>query len=167
MKTEVYIHIPFCKSKCNYCAFNSKTSTEDERKSYVDALITEIKFSACNLPPVSSIYFGGGTPTILTLNQLEKIFAAINEKFNVESSAEITIEANPGTVDENFLRGLKSIGFNRLSLGVQSFNDRLLKILGRIHTSKIAVDTIKTARKIFDNVSADLMYGLPRQTLQN
>ena len=165
MSYQIYVHIPFCKSKCNYCAFNSKTSTEDERKSYVDALITEIEILNSKFLILNSIYFGGGTPTILTLNQLEKIFAAINEKFNVESSAEITIEANPGTVDENFLRGLKSIGFNRLSLGVQSFNDALLKILGRIHTAKIAVDTIKTARKIFDNVSADLMYGLPRQTL--
>ena len=161
---QVYIHIPFCKSKCNYCAFNSKTSTDDERGAYVDALIDEIKNFA-QIYTLTSIYLGGGTPTILTLNRLEKIFNAVNEKFNVESSAEITIEANPGTVDEKFLRGLKSIGFNRLSLGAQSFNDALLKILGRIHTSKVAVDTIKTARKIFDNVSVDLMYALPRQTL--
>ena len=161
---QVYIHIPFCKSKCNYCAFNSKTSTDGERGAYVDALIDEIKNFA-QIYTLTSIYFGGGTPTILTLNRLEKIFNAVTEKFNVESSAEITIEANPGTVDEKFLRGLKSIGFNRLSLGAQSFNDALLKILGRIHTSKVAVETIKTARKIFDNVSVDLMYGLPRQTL--
>ncbi len=161
----IYVHIPFCAAKCNYCAFNSKVSTADERESYVDALITEIKSTSYNLPPTSSIYFGGGTPTILTLNQLQKIFAAIQTTFNVEKNAEITIEANPCTVDENFLRGLRKIGFNRISLGVQSFHDELLKILGRIHDSKTAIETVKTAKKIFDNVSIDLMYGLPNQTL--
>ena len=163
----VYVHIPFCAAKCNYCAFNSKISTADERESYVDALITEIKTTPYSLLPTPSIYFGGGTPTILTLNQLEKIFAAIQTTFNVEKISEITIEANPGTVDKNFLRGLHEIGFNRLSLGVQSFNDELLKILGRIHNAKTALETVQTAKKIFDNVSVDLMYGLPNQTLDD
>ena len=163
----VYVHIPFCAAKCNYCAFNSKISTADERESYVDALITEIKSTSYFLLPTPSIYFGGGTPTILTLNQLEKIFAAIQTTFNVEKNSEITIEANPGTVDKNFLRGLREIGFNRLSLGVQSFNDELLKILGRIHDSKTAFETVQLAKKIFDNISVDLMYGLPNQTLDD
>ena len=159
---QIYIHIPFCAAKCNYCAFNSKVSSADERENYVDALIKTIPYS---LLPISSIYFGGGTPTILTLNQIEKIFKAIIKNFQVETNAEITIEANPGTVDENYLNGLKKIGFNRLSLGVQSFNDEHLKNLGRIHDSKIAIETVKTARKIFENISVDLMYGLPNQTL--
>ena len=163
----IYVHIPFCAAKCNYCAFNSKISTAEERESYVDALITEIKSTACPLPPTYSIYFGGGTPTILTLNQLKKIFAAIQTTFNVEKNSEITIEANPGTVDKNFLRGLREIGFNRLSLGVQSFNDELLKILGRIHNSTTALETVNTAKNFFDNISVDLMYGLPNQTLDD
>lgn len=166
-KILIYVHIPFCAAKCNYCAFNSKISTADERENYVDALITEIKSTSYPLPPTPSIYFGGGTPTILTLNQLEKIFKAIQKNFNVEKNSEITIEANPGTVDENFLRGLREVGFNRLSLGVQSFNDELLKILGRIHNSKTAIETVTTARKIFENISIDLMYGLPNQTLND
>lgn len=163
---QTYIHIPFCAAKCNYCAFNSKVSTADERENYIDAIVTEIKKSLTtdNLSLIT-IYFGGGTPTILTLNQIEKIFNAIIKKFHVETNSEITIEANPGTVDENYLNGLKKIGFNRLSLGMQSFNDELLKILGRIHNSTTAIETVKTARKIFDNISVDLMYGLPHQTL--
>ena len=163
----VYVHIPFCAAKCNYCAFNSKISTADERESYVDALITEIKTTPYSLLPTTSIYFGGGTPTILTLNQLEKIFTAIQTTFNVEKNSEITIEANPGTVDKNFLRGLRTIGFNRLSLGVQSFNDELLKILGRIHDSKTVFETVQLAKNFFDNISVDLMYGLPNQTLDD
>ncbi len=164
--TSIYIHIPFCAAKCNYCAFNSKVSGDDERAAYVDALTTEIK--NCAAPEkISTIYFGGGTPTILNLAQLEKIFHAVEGSFFVEDDAEITVEANPGTVDENFLRGLKKIGFNRLSLGVQSFNDELLKILGRIHDSRGALETIHFAKNFFDNVSIDLMYGLPNQTLED
>ena len=166
-KVLIYVHIPFCAAKCNYCAFNSKVSTADERESYVDALITEIKSTPYCLNPTPSIYFGGGTPTSLTLNQLEKILAAIQNNFNVEKNSEITIEANPGTVDENYLRGLRKIGFNRISLGVQSFNDELLKILGRIHDFKTAIETVQTAKKIFDNVSIDLIYALPNQTLND
>ena len=164
---QIYIHIPFCAAKCNYCAFNSKVAKIDERESYVNAIVTEIKTKPSALCPTPSIYFGGGTPTILTINQIEKIFTAIQKNFHVEKNSEITIEANPGTVDENYLKNLREIGFNRLSLGVQSFNDELLKILGRIHNAKVAIETIKTARKIFDNISVDLMYGLPNQTLSD
>ena len=158
----IYIHIPFCVRKCNYCAFNSKVSNDEEISAYVDALISEIKTNPYSLFPVpSSLYFGGGTPTLLKISQLEKILSNIN----ISNAAEITIEANPGTVDENYLKNLREIGFNRLSLGVQSFNDNLLKILGRIHDAKTALETIQTAKKFFNNVNIDLMYGLPRQTL--
>ena len=162
----IYIHIPFCRRKCNYCAFNSKSGGEAEKNFYVEALIKEINLRRDN-SKVETIYFGGGTPTTLTLAQLEKIICAVEKNFNVNERAEITIEANPGTVDENYLRGLKNLGFNRLSVGVQSFDDELLKILGRIHDSRTAVETINLAKKFFDNVSLDLMYGLPTQTLDN
>ncbi|MBR2520363.1 MAG: radical SAM family heme chaperone HemW [Selenomonadaceae bacterium] len=161
----IYIHVPFCRRKCNYCAFNSAVGDDAEKISYVEALTREIELRA-DFSQVESIYFGGGTPTTLTLAQLEKIFDALTKNFSVDERAEITIEANPSTVDENFLRGLKSIGFNRLSLGVQSFDDALLKILGRIHDSRTALETVALAEKFFDNVSIDLMYGLPTQTLE-
>jgi len=164
MIDSIYIHIPFCRKKCNYCAFNSKVSDDAEISAYVDALISEIKTTPYSLFPTPySLYFGGGTPSILKISQLEKIISALK----IDGAAEITIEANPGTVDENYLRNLREIGFNRLSLGVQSFSDELLKILGRIHDSKTALETIQTAKKFFDNVSIDLMYGLPRQTLED
>ncbi len=161
----IYIHIPFCQRKCNYCAFNSKIADSSEKNFYVDALIKEIALRGDD-SAVETIYFGGGTPTTLTLIQLEKIICAVDENFSIDERAEITIEANPGTVNENYLRGLKSLGFNRLSLGVQSFDDELLKILGRIHDSRTAVETVELAKKFFDNVSIDLIYGLPNQTLK-
>ena len=159
----IYIHIPFCERKCNYCAFNSKVGDAAEKNFYVKALIEEINLRGDG-SKVETIYFGGGTPTTLTPAQLEKIICAVKENFLVEA-AEITIEANPGTVDENYLRGLKVLGFNRLSLGVQTFDDALLKILGRIHDARTAIKTIELAKKFFGNVSVDLMYGLPAQTL--
>lgn len=168
MKNQIYIHIPFCAAKCNYCAFNSRVAFTAEREEYADMLIAEItNFELRKKISVATIYFGGGTPTILSLNQLKKIFDAVQKKFHVESDAEITIETNPGTVDENFLRGLREIGFNRLSIGVQSFDDATLKILGRIHDSKAAIETVTAAKKIFDNISVDLMYALPNQTLND
>ena len=176
----IYIHIPFCLRKCNYCAFNSKIGNEAEKISYVDALIEEI-ISRGDGSEVETIYFGGGTPTTLTLAQLEKILHAVEENFHVDERAEITIEANPGTVISirneelgirnelvpNYLCGLKNLGFNRISLGVQSFDDALLKIIGRIHTSRAAIDSITLAKNFFANVSVDLMYGLPNQNLNH
>ena len=161
----IYVHVPFCRRKCNYCAFNSAVGNDAEKNLYVESLTREINLRG-DSSSVETIYFGGGTPTTLTLEQLEKIFDALTKVFRVNSQAEITIEANPSTVDENFLRGLKSIGFNRLSLGVQSFDDDLLKILGRVHDSRTALETVALAEKFFDNVSIDLMYGLPTQTLE-
>lgn len=161
----IYVHIPFCVRKCNYCAFNSAVGSENLRESYVEALISEINLRG-NGENVETIYFGGGTPSILTINQLERIIGAIFKNFCV-NDAEITIEANPGTIDAIFLREIKNIGFNRLSLGVQTFNDALLKIIGRIHDSRTAIETISHAKKFFDNISVDLMYGLPKQTLDD
>lgn len=163
---SAYIHIPFCKKKCNYCSFNSKIGKNFEVENYVDALTQEILFTTYNLP-LTTIYFGGGTPSILKLNQLEKIFTAIQKNFSVEKNSEITIEINPGAVTENFLQGLKEIGFNRLSIGCQTFTDKILKTLGRIHDSKTAIETVAAAKKFFANISVDLMYALPNQTLEN
>ena len=162
----IYVHIPFCVRKCNYCAFNSKVGNAAEMSAYVDALTREIILRGQH-QSIETIYLGGGTPSILSLNQLEIILRAIRTAFDVSDSAEITIEANPGTVDENFLRGLQTLGFNRLSLGVQTFDDALLKIIGRIHTSRAAIDTIELAKNFFCNVSIDLMYGLPTQTVDD
>ncbi len=155
----IYVHIPFCARKCNYCAFYSKVGGAEEISAYVDALAQEIKIRAAG-KKFSTVYFGGGTPSILKISQLEKILRAID----FDSDAEITLEANPGTVNENYLRALREIGFNRLSLGVQSFNNELLRILGRIHDKNSALATIYAAKKFFDNVSVDLMYGLPGQS---
>lgn len=162
----IYVHIPFCVRKCNYCAFNSKVGGADERAAYVDALTREINPRG-QRETIETIYFGGGTPTTLTLAELEKIIGALRTAFTVEGGAEVTIEANPGTVDATYLRGLRALGFNRLSLGVQSFNDALLKVLGRIHDSRAAIQTVELAKIFFDNVSVDLMYGLPNQTLDD
>ena len=144
----IYIHIPFCERKCNYCAFNSKVGDASEKNFYVEALIKEVELRG-DVSAVETIYFGGGTPTTLTLEQIEKIIGAVRRNFFVDA-AEITIEANPSTVDENYLRGLKVLGFNRLSLGVQSFDDALLKTLGRIHDARTAIKTVELATKIFD-----------------
>ena len=168
MQNQIYVHIPFCAAKCNYCAFNSCVAFTAEREEYADMLIAEISnFKAQENFSVATIYFGGGTPTILSLNQLNKIFSAVQKNFSVDDDAEITIETNHGTVNENFLRGLREIGFNRLSIGVQSFNDALLKILGRIHDSRTAIETVTAAKNFFDNVSVDLIYGVPQQTLDD
>ncbi len=162
----IYIHVPFCVRKCHYCAFNSKVGGAAERAAYVEALIREINLRGDG-STVETIYMGGGTPTTLELEQLERIICAVAENFNVSTCAEVTIEANPGTVDTAYLRGLRALGVNRLSLGVQSFDDGLLKTLGRVHDSKTAIETVEAAKNFFDNVSTDLMYGLPGQTLEN
>ena len=162
----IYIHIPFCVRKCHYCAFNSKVGGESERAAYVEALIREINLRG-DASTVETIYIGGGTPTTLALEQLERIICAVARSFNVSTCAEVTIEANPGTVDAAYLRGLRALGVNRLSLGVQSFDDALLKTLGRIHTARAAIETVELAENFFDNVSVDLMYGLPGQTLED
>lgn len=162
----IYIHVPFCRRKCNYCAFYSKVSGASERSAYIDALIKEINLRGDN-SKIETIYIGGGTPTTLELEQLERIICAVAKSFDVDACAEVTIEANPGTVDKNYLRGLRALGVNRLSLGVQSFDDTLLKTLGRIHDSRAAIETVEIAKIFFANVSVDLIYGLPKQTLDN
>lgn len=163
----VYIHIPFCVKKCAYCDFASFSGTSPAaRQVYVDELIEEIRtFGAQGKRICRSVFFGGGTPTLLAAEQLTAVLAAVRENFDVAVDAEITVEANPGTVDMAKLGALREAGVNRLSLGVQSADEGLLKTLGRIHRWEDAVDAVTMARECgFEDVSVDLMYALPGQT---
>lgn len=160
----IYIHIPFCRRRCAYCDFASTAGLEALIPAYVDALAREI--AAQDRATVPTIYLGGGTPSLLTPAQVQAILDACRAAFDVDPAAEITMEANPGTVDAAYLPALRAAGVNRLSLGVQSFADGELALLGRIHTAAQAVAAYDNARAAgFANVSLDLVYGLPGQTL--
>src|SRR3989338_4009220 len=166
----IYIHIPFCLSKCGYCDFNSYSSMEGIINEYVEAIKKEFFLYSPELKDYEgiSIFFGGGTPTILESGQLIAIFESCKSLFNLTADAEITIEANPETLTIDKLRELRKGGFNRISIGVQSFNDRFLKKLGRIHDSKKAYQGILSARDAgFENISIDLMFGIPDETLSD
>jgi len=161
----IYIHFPFCRRKCDYCSFVSYQGYEAYFPTYVSALKKELAARVTG-QKVSSIYLGGGTPSILPSEQIEDILRAVFSLFAVKDDAEITIEANPGTVDESYLAALRAIGINRLSLGVQSFNDNDLAMLGRIHNASEAKEAVKNIRKAgFTNLNLDLLYGLPYQNL--
>ena len=170
MSAGVYLHIPFCKSRCSYCDFatdiyRDKSSVER----YVGALVSEIQnFQRRDGGPtnVDTIYFGGGTPSLLTPSQVEKILDAVRDRFSVEPAAEITMEMNPATVTPESLRSYKELGVNRASFGVQTFNDRALKLLARGHDANDARQTYRILRDAgFGNISFDLIAGLPGQTL--
>lgn len=167
-KLGIYIHIPFCLSKCRYCDFCSFPHPhEDNVKKYINALFREIdeyksSYSEYN---VNTIYFGGGTPTLLNADTLVSLLKAIKQNFSVSDSAEISVECNPATADAEYFKKLRSGGFNRLSIGIQSMNDNELKLLGRLHNSIDAENTFRNARYAgFDNISVDIMYGIPDQT---
>ncbi|MBI2762079.1 MAG: radical SAM family heme chaperone HemW [Chloroflexi bacterium] len=165
---SLYLHIPFCDHRCAYCDFNAYAGLETLIPAYVDALGTEVRFWAERLGarPVPTVFFGGGTPSLLPLPLLERTLATIRASFAVDPHAEWTIEANPGTVDQAYFRGLRALGINRVSLGVQSFDDGELKRLDRIHDAATAVAAFEAARAAgFDNLSLDLIYGLEGQTL--
>jgi len=166
--TGIYIHIPFCRAKCHYCAFVSRVCGERTQQEYVAALCREIAAAGGDFAVnrVDTVFFGGGTPTCLPVNNLAEILRQIGESFRITEDAEISIEANPGTVNLQSLLLLRQAGFNRLSLGVQSFDDRVLSEIGRIHTAAEAGFSFTYARQAgFDNISLDLMYGLPSQDL--
>lgn len=157
----LYIHIPFCVKKCAYCDFVS--FTEGDKEAYIDALICEIEQWRGTW--VDSIFIGGGTPTILTAAQLGRLCDSVNEIFNISTGCEWTVEANPKTLDGAKLQILRRGGINRISIGVQSFNDAELRKIGRIHTADEAEQTIRACRKAgFDNINIDLMSALPGQT---
>ena len=163
----IYVHVPFCRAKCNYCAFVSQVGNEELQQAYVAALCREITaaggdFSAFT---VDSLFLGGGTPTVLSVEQLAQILQTLRKNFVLSADVEINIEANPGTVSLTPLKLLRQQGFNRLSLGVQSFDDTVLTAVGRMHRADEAKNAFKQARQAgFDNIGLDLIYGLPKQT---
>ena len=172
MRTDyqgVYVHIPFCQRKCFYCDFPSYEGLNDLLQDYVDALCTEISNNASCIFAPKTIFFGGGTPTVLSEEQFSQIVNVLQSKgIWYGNEQERTCEANPGTVDKNKLEHLLALGFNRLSLGVQSFSDNLLQTIGRIHNKEQAVATVKMAQAVgWQNISVDLMYGLPGQSLED
>ena len=181
MQAGVYIHIPFCRSRCSYCDFATDVFKNEETvERYVSALTKEItnyelritNYSKNQKPKtknrIDTIYFGGGTPSLLQPKQLEKILSAVHKNFSVDKDAEITMEMNPATVTIKTLNDYKSLGVNRASFGAQTFDDTELKRLGRRHTAQDVRETIELLRKAnFQNVSFDLIAGLPRQTLKD
>ena len=176
-KISIYIHIPFCIRKCLYCDFLSAPSTPDCIEQYVRALEAEIRFSpdlngltAAQIPDdpeiqVDTVFLGGGTPSLLTPDQLERILTAVRESYRVQDGAEISMEVNPGTADLERLQAYRGAGINRLSIGVQSVDDAELALLGRIHRAGQAEKIFREARRAgFDNINIDLMSALPGQT---
>lgn len=168
---ELYLHIPFCVKKCAYCDFLSAPSDEKTRQEYVHTLIQEIEGYGADFYDryrVSAIFVGGGTPSILEAGQIEKIFDALRRNFQIAEHAEITIEVNPGTVTQDKLSAWKRAGINRLSIGLQSTDDRELKMLGRIHTWEQFRETYHMAREHgFDNINIDLISAIPGQTVES
>jgi putative oxygen-independent coproporphyrinogen III oxidase len=174
----LYIHFPWCEKKCPYCDFNSHQITEgnsketksgfDERR-YINALMTDLETELPNIwgRQVHSIFIGGGTPSLLSAEGMDVLLCAIRARVNLEPAAEITMEANPGSVETKKFAGFAKAGINRVSLGIQSFQDEQLKALGRIHNGEEAKQAIEIALKHFKSVNLDLMYGLPKQSLEN
>lgn len=163
----IYIHIPFCHRKCTYCAFYSKTGQYD-MDAYVDALCREIVSRREPSHQVKTLYFGGGTPSLMNIRHLERIIGCLGQNFDMTNVMEATLEANPEDINPSYLASLRHLGFNRLSLGVQSFLDSDLKVLNRVHDSCQAADAVSMAQQAgFDNVSIDLIYGLPGQSVED
>lgn len=169
MSSGVYLHIPFCRSRCSYCDFATEVYKSPQIvESYVSALLKEIEFFTDSKVVADTIYFGGGTPSLLAPAQLEKILEIIYKNFSVAAGAEITMEMNPATVTEETLRAYKNLGVNRASFGAQTFDDAELRRLGRRHTAADVRATIELLRAAnYTNVSFDLIAGLPGQTLED
>ena len=166
----LYVHIPFCETKCPYCDFNTYAKIESLIPDYVAALRTEIELWGGLLqgPAVRTVFFGGGTPSYLPSGDISALMATISGSFTIQEDAEITLEANPGDFTSDKLNDFLDAGINRLSIGVQSFDDGLLNLLGRRHSAADAMEAYRMAHGAgFDNVSIDLMYGLPHQTVDH
>jgi oxygen-independent coproporphyrinogen-3 oxidase len=161
----LYIHIPFCRTKCPYCGFFSVASTSLSPR-WLDAVKKEMVLYKDRFGPFDSLYVGGGTPTVLTLSDLETIVQHVHDHFHVTADAEITIEANPGDLSRKKIEGIRLLGFNRINVGVQSFDNGALRFLGRRHSAEEAEGALQMLRSCgFENVGIDLMYGLQGQTL--
>lgn len=166
----IYVHIPFCKQKCNYCDFISYCDKNDLVEKYIEALKQEIKNNIEDVSKyeISTIYIGGGTPSYIESKYIGEILETIKQKYSISKNAEITIEVNPGTATKEKLKNYVEAGINRVSLGLQSCNNNLLKMIGRIHTYEEFLNTYKLAREVgFKNINVDLMIGLPNQTLDD
>ena len=165
----LYIHIPFCKQKCYYCDFVSYAKNEKFFERYIEALLEEMNnFFDNNDVEIKTIYIGGGTPSIIDAKYIEKIMNFFKEKDLLKKTKEITIEVNPGTVDEEKIKCYKKAGINRLSIGLQSTDDNMLKKIGRIHCYKDFLNTYKFAKEAgFDNINVDIMIGLPKQKISD
>ena len=165
---SLYIHIPWCVRKCPYCDFNSHEAKSDlPEQQYVAALIRDLELALPQIwgRKVYTVFIGGGTPSLFSAQAIETILTAVRMLLPLDVNAEITLEANPGTVEVSKFAGYREAGVNRLSLGIQSFNDAHLKALGRIHGANEARRAVEIAQQHFDNINLDLMYGLPQQTV--
>lgn len=164
---QLYIHLPFCKSKCQYCDFNSCANQDESTVfSYLSALNREIRFAAqtyCK-SKISTVYIGGGTPSLLEASKIRSVCRVLGEVFDLSDVAEFSIECNPESLTKDKLAAYRECGINRISIGVQSLNDPNLRSIGRLHDSKTAIEKIKLASKHFDNVSCDIIVGLPYDT---
>ncbi len=163
----LYVHIPWCVKKCPYCDFNSHQARGDvPERAYVEALVTDLELALPDVwgRRVHSIFFGGGTPSLFSAAAIETLISAFRARLQLAADCEITLEANPGTFEAEKFRGYREAGVNRLSIGIQSFDPKHLKALGRIHDDGEARRAIEIARKHFENINLDLMYALPRQT---
>lgn len=168
-KSMIYIHVPFCASRCIYCDFYSTTHSEAYKELYTQAACAELAHRRTYLPysAIQSIYLGGGTPSQLSVPQLHRLMQTIHQYYNVDTNAEITLEANPDDITASFIQQVRAMGFNRVSLGVQSFNDTTLHTINRRHTAREAEAAVHLiSQNGIDNISIDLIYGLPHQTLQ-
>lgn len=168
---SLYLHIPFCRHRCAYCDFNTYTGLDDLKEAYAEALAEEVgqvaTVAAEERPPVHTVFFGGGTPSLISPASLAQIMQSVRGHFDLLPDAELSLEANPGTVDAAYLEALRSLGINRLSLGMQSANQAELTLLEREHDFQSVSKAVSLARAAgFDNVSLDLIYGLPDQTLE-
>lgn len=162
---SLYIHIPWCVNKCPYCDFYSISDKSFPEKQYIDCLIRDLA-NCHDSRDFNSIFIGGGTPSLFSPKSFDRLFNAIFKKFNLKKDIEITVEANPETFDLEKIKAYRALGINRLSVGVQSFQDKQLKLLGRIHHAKTAKNAINMAKKAgFENINIDLMFGLPQQTI--
>lgn len=166
-RVGIYLHIPFCRAKCRYCDFCSRPPREDELRRYTAALCADIASRRATLRGrvADTVYFGGGTPSLLTPRLVDRLLCALSDVVTLESGAEISLECNPATVDEAALAELRRAGVNRLSIGAQSLCDDELTMLGRLHDAGAVGDTVRAAKRGgFDNISLDIMYGIPLQT---
>ena len=164
----LYVHVPFCKRKCNYCDFCSSAASHQTVEAYVDMLCCEIdSYAAADMPQhVDTVFFGGGTPSLLSASQMSQIIAHIRSAFVISPDAEITVEINPGTVTQEKMQAYFDLGINRISIGLQSIHENEMKILGRIHTYEDFLEAYSMLRHIgFSNISVDIMYGIPCQTM--